>query len=69
MTIEHLIESATKYNDLNAATYFKMILEFSKVNNLSINDSIEYLLTVEKKKYNRNLLMVAQKYFPKLNNK
>jgi len=69
MTIEQLIASANQQKDFNAATLFKRILNTAKINNISINEAITYLISKETKKYNLNLLKLAEKYFPALDNK
>lgn len=69
MTIEQLIDNANRQKDFNAATLFKKILEISKLYNLSINDSICHLMKYETKKYNINLLRLAQTFFPSNYNK
>ena len=69
MSIEQLIATANQQKDFNAATLFKRILNTAKINNISINEAIVYLISKETKKYNLNLLRLAEKYFPKLDNK
>ena len=69
MTIEQLIDNANRQKDFNAATLFKKILNVSKQYNLTINDSICHLMKYETKKYNLNLLRVAQTFFPSNFNK
>lgn len=64
MTIEQLIFSAQQQKDFNAASLFKKILLVAETNKITINDAICYLISIEKKKYNINLLKVAQRFFP-----
>ena len=69
MTIEQLIDNANRQKDFNATTVFKKILEISQRYNLTINDSICHLMKYETKKYNLNLLKLAQTFFPSNYNK
>lgn len=69
MTIEQLILSAKQHKDYNAASYFKYIVSVAQNNNITINESICYLLNTNKNKYHQNLLHLAQKFFPPINNK
>ncbi len=67
MSIDEMIQIAIKTKDFNAATYLTDIKKFAIDNNITINQAITHISTLNPRPYYRNLLNMLSRYYPKTN--
>jgi hypothetical protein len=67
MSIDEMIQMAIKTKDFNAATYLTDIKKFALDNNITINQAITHISTLNPRPYYRNLLNMLSRYYPKTN--
>lgn len=65
--IDSLIYDANNKHEFAAAEFLKFVKKTAEINKLSINDTITYLLSTKQTTYNKSLLNILRRYYPKVN--
>lgn len=67
--IDTLITNTRLKHEFAATEFLKFVKKTAEVNNLSINDTVTYLLSSKQTSYNKSLLNILRRYYPKTDGK